>query len=71
MYNKFFKGKEESMAKYTVSFDIREGSKCVSLSTTVEAESDYMAVQLAEAKLKAANPSWIDRAWLPKRVSKN
>lgn len=62
---------EAPMATYTVHFDVREGSTCASPSATVEAESEYMAVQLAETKLKASYPAWRNRTWSPKRITKH
>jgi hypothetical protein len=53
--------------KYTVHFDARNAA---SPSPTVEAESEAIAVKLAETKLKAGYPCWRDWTWSAKRVIK-
>ena len=59
------------MAKYIVHFDVRKGNNATGMYTTVEAESDYVAIQLAEAKLKSSNPLHRDYSWSSKKVTKS
>jgi len=59
------------MAKFTVHFDIRKGNTSATMYTTVEADSEHMAVRLAETKLKSSSPTHRDWTWNPKKISKS
>ncbi|HEL4244376.1 hypothetical protein I5U23_21155 [Stenotrophomonas maltophilia] len=58
------------MGKYQVFFDVRKGSNSTGVNTVVEAESDYMAAKLAEAKLRRSWPSYSDYTWSATKIVK-
>lgn len=59
------------MEKYTVHFDVRNGNNATGMYTTVEADSEYVAIQLAETKLKNSNPLHRNYSWSVKKVVKS
>jgi hypothetical protein len=58
------------MPRFTVTFDVYKENRRAVLSTTVEATTEFMAVRLAQNKLKAANPTYRTYTWSPKRTAK-
>lgn len=59
------------MAKYTVFFDVRKGSTSTTMTKTVQADSESMAVRLAETQLKGSSPTHRDWVWSPKKITKS
>jgi len=58
------------MSKYQVFFDVRKGNNSTGMNTTVEAESDYMAARLAEAKLRKSWPTYSEYTWSATKIVK-
>ena len=60
------------MAIYRVTFDVRspKNNGGTVLSATVEAESDFMAVKVAEGKLRSQNRSYDSYSFSAKKVEK-
>ncbi|WP_448670407.1 hypothetical protein [Pseudoxanthomonas mexicana] len=56
------------MAKYTVYFDVRKNNNVTGMNTTVECNSEFLAVQMAETKLKNSNPLHRDYDWSVKKI---
>lgn len=44
--------------KWEVSFEVRKDSNSTLLSRIVEADSEYIAVKLAESQLKSSGPAY-------------
>ncbi len=59
------------MAKFTVVFDVRKGNTSATMSKTVQADSEQMAVRLAETQLKSSSPTHRDWVWSPKKITKS
>lgn len=59
------------MARYTVQFSVQNGSSSTIMTATVEADTEYMAVMLAEGQLRNRPRSpYINHIWFPTRVIK-
>jgi hypothetical protein len=58
------------MARFTVTFDVYKDNRRAVLSTTVEATTEFMAVRMAQNKLRAANPTYRSYTWSPKKTAK-
>lgn len=59
------------MAKWDVQFEVRKGNAVTLLNKTVEADSEYMAVRLAETQLKSSSPSYrTGYDWNLRKISK-
>lgn len=56
--------------KFAVTFDVRKGNTATVMSATVEANSEPVAIKLAEAKLKSSYPLHRDYTFSAKRVNK-
>lgn len=60
------------MGRYTVQFTITKGSSSSVISATVEAETEYMAVMLAEGQLRGRPRSpYAEHMWFPSRIIKH
>ena len=60
------------MATYRVTFDVRNATNSggTVLNTTVEADSDFMAAKVAEAKLRSQHRSYDNYRFSAKKIEK-